>query len=158
MLVISSRIEPQRDYDVGLTLPFDLRQKTRLRTRLASGEEVGLFLDRGQVLRDGDCLLAQDGRIVKVIAQPEKVLQIECSGPQALARVAYHLGNRHVPLQAGDGWVRILDDYVLRHMVEGLGARVSQIEAPFEPEAGAYAGHHHGSLRLRGIIQDFQAT
>ena len=160
MLVISRRIEPQPQHDLILTLPFDLRQKSRLRTRLADGEEVALFLERGQVLRDGDCLAAEDGRVVRVVAQPEKVLQIACKTRQALVRIAYHLGNRHVPLQVGNGWVRIADDYVLEHMVEGLGAKVSRIEAPFEPEAGAYGSHPHpeGSPGHRGIIHEFRAN
>jgi urease accessory protein len=159
MLVVSRRIAAQPNHDVELVLPFELRQKSRLRTRLGNGEEVGLFLERGQILRDGDCLAAEDGRVVRVVARAERVLHITCDSPQALVRVAYHLGNRHVPLQAGDGWVRIADDYVLRDMVEGLGAGVSLMEAPFEPEAGAYGGHHHqdGSPGHRGIIHEFRA-
>lgn len=160
MLVLSRRIAAQPNHDVELVLPFELRQKSRLRSRLGNGEEVGLFLERGQILRGGDCLAAEDGRVVRVVAQPEKVLHITCDSPQALVRVAYHLGNRHVPLQAGEGWVRIADDYVLRSMVEGLGAQVLQLEAPFEPEAGAYGGHHHqeGSPGHRGIIHEFRAN
>lgn len=143
MLVISKTLPPQQRFDVELELPFDLRQKSRLRTVAADGEEVGLFLERGHVLRDGDYLQAEDGRIVRVTARPEKVLHIECGSPSALVRVTYHLGNRHVPLQVGDGWVRIADDDVLRQMVEGLGAAVSPVDAAFEPETGAYGGHHH---------------
>jgi urease accessory protein len=160
MLVVSRRIAAQANHDAELILPFELRQKSRLRTRLGNGEEIGLFLERGQILRGGDCLAAEDGRVVKVVAQPEKVLHITCDSPQALVRVAYHLGNRHVPLQVGDGWLRIADDYVLKYMIEGLGAQVLQMEAPFEPEAGAYGGHHHqdGSLGHRGIIHEFRAN
>lgn len=157
MLTISKRIATQSGYDVELVLPFELRQKSRLRTALADGEEVGLFLDRGHILRDGEYLQAIDGRIVVVRAQPEKVLRISCSSERDLIRIAYHLGNRHVALQVGEGWLSIADDDVLRNMVEGLGARVALVEAPFEPEAGAYGGHHHGhdSSGHRGLIHQF---
>ena len=100
-----------------------------MRTALVSGEEFGLFLERGEVLRDGDFLLAEDGRVVRVIAKPERVLDIACVDAEALARVAYHLGNRHVPVQVGACWLRIADDHVLRQMVEGLGATVVAREA-----------------------------
>jgi urease accessory protein len=140
-----------RSYD-ALELPFELRQKSRLRTRLASGEEAWLLLGRGEILRGGDLLLASDGRVVEVIAQPEKLLHIECETPQALSRAAYHLGNRHVPVEVGEGYLRLAFDHVLEQMLAGLGARITSIEAPFEPEAGAYAGHTHvqdGSSRAR---------
>jgi urease accessory protein len=122
-----------------LTLPFELRQKSRLRARLDDGEEVALILPRGRVLRGGDRVTAADGRELEIVAAPERLLHIEC---EELARVAYHLGNRHVPLQVGPGFLRIAEDHVLEEMVRRLGASVSHVEAPFEPEAGAY-GHHH---------------
>jgi urease accessory protein len=159
MLVICRRIEPRQGHDLEIVLPFDLRQKSRLRIRLENGEEACVLLDRGRPLRDGDCLIAEDGRVVRVAAQPEKLLEITCASRQALTRVAYHLGNRHVPLQVGDGWVRIVEDDVLRHMVEGLGARVRSIQAPFEPEPGAYGGHHSTAdqAQQRGVIHEFRA-
>ena len=123
-----------------LKLPFDARQKSRLRTQLASGEEVGLMLPRGEILRGGDLVTASDGRVIEIVAEPEKVLHIETKD---LAKVAYHLGNRHVPVQVGEGFLRIMEDHVLEEMVQKLGAKVSHVEAPFEPEAGAYAGGHH---------------
>ena len=122
-----------------LELPFELRQKSRLRARLASGEEVGLMLARGTVMRGGDVVRAVDGREVEIVAAKEKLLHIESDH---LARVAYHLGNRHVPVQVGHGFLRIAEDHVLEDLALQLGARVSHIQAPFEPEAGAY-GHHH---------------
>ncbi len=167
MLVISKALPPQSRYDVELVLPFDLRQKSRLRTTLADGEEVGLFLERGRVLRDGDCLQADDGRIVRVRSKAEKVLHVVCANEAQLVRVAYHLGNRHVALQVGEGWVRIAADDVLADMIRGLGAKVQSLEAAFEPEAGAYGGHHHshapdahgpeqdGAHRHRGVIHQF---
>ena len=123
-----------------LRLPFEQRQKSRLKTRLVSGEEVALMLQRGEILRGGDLVTASDGRVIEVVAEPEKLLHIESD---ALAKLAYHLGNRHVPVQVGDGFLRIAADHVLEEMVKKLGAKVKQVEAPFEPEAGAYAGGHH---------------
>ena len=128
-----------------LQLPFDQRQKSRLRAQLVSGEEVALALPRGAVLRGGDLLLASDGRVVEIVARPEQLLHVECDSPQALARAAYHLGNRHVPVQVGAGFLRLAADHVLEQMLSGLGARITVIDAPFEPESGAYAGHTHGS-------------
>lgn len=148
MLEIRSRfpLKPNAAYRVEvrgrLELPFERRQKSRQRATLASGEEVAIELPRGQVMRGGDWVVASDGRVIEVVAQPEKVLRIECATPQALARVAYHLGNRHVPVQVGEGWLAIAADHVLERMVEGLGAILTPIEAPFEPEAGAYGAPH----------------
>jgi urease accessory protein len=158
MLVITNRCALQRSWDGELVLPFELRQKSRLRTALVSGEELGLFLERGEVLRDGDFLLADDGRVIRVVAKPERVLDIVCAGPEAMARAAYHLGNRHVPVQVGADWLRIAEDHVLRQMVEGLGATVIAREAPFEPEAGAYATAHSHAAPVThggGIIHEF---
>lgn len=127
-----------------LTLNFDARTKSRLRTQLADGEEVGLFLPRGTILRGGDRLQAADGRIVEVVSAPEDLIEARCADAFALARAAYHLGNRHVAVQVGAGWLRIQADHVLETMLTGLGAKVASLTAPFEPEAGAYAhGHHH---------------
>jgi urease accessory protein len=130
-----------------LKLPFDLRQKSRLRTRLTDGEDAWLMLPRGEILRGGDKLLANDGRIVEVVAESEDVLHVQCTSAPALARAAYHLGNRHVPVQVGDGFLRIAADHVLEEMLKGLGATLTAMRAPFEPEAGAYGaaggGHHH---------------
>jgi len=123
-----------------LTLPFELRQKSRLRAKADNGEEVALILPRGRVLRGGERVKATDGREVEIVAAPEKLLHIESS---ELARVAYHLGNRHVPLQVGGNFLRIAEDHVLEELARKLGARVSHVEAPFEPEAGAYGEHHH---------------
>jgi urease accessory protein len=143
-----------------LRLPFELRQKSRLHATLASGEEVAIVLPRGQVLRGGDWVVASDGRVIEVVAQPEKVLHVLCATPDALTRAAYHLGNRHVPVELGDGWLRIAADHVLEEMLRGLGASVSAIEAPFEPEAGAYSGHHHHDNESEhgGKIHEFGPT
>jgi urease accessory protein len=141
-----------------LVLPFDLRQKSRLRTRLASGEAVALALPRGEVLRGGDLVVASDGRVIEVVAELERVLHVECGTPTELARAAYHLGNRHVPVQVGEGFLRIAADHVLEEMLHGLGAKVSALVAPFEPEAGAYGGghhHHHDGEQHAGRIHEY---
>jgi len=160
MLVIEARIAAQPQHDGQLVLPFELRQKSRLRTKLASGEEAGLFLEHGSVLRGGDCLRANDGRIVLVVAADEQLIEAKCATPFELVRAAYHLGNRHVPVQIGDGWLRLQADEVLAQMLRGLNATVTAVSAPFEPEAGAYAGghHHHHSMDARhsGIIHEFR--
>ncbi len=159
MLLIESRAAHAERHDAELKLPFELRQKSRLRTRLVSGEEVGLFLDHGAILRGGDHLRASDGRIVLVVAAHEDLMQAACANPLALARAAYHLGNRHVPVQIGEGWLRFQADEVLAQMLRGLNATVTVLAAPFEPEAGAYAaGHHHHSNEAKhsGIIHEFR--
>lgn len=131
-----------------LDLDFSYRTKSRLRAKLASGEEVGLFLPRGTILRGGQKLAGRDGRVVEVVAAPEDLLEARCADALALARAAYHLGNRHVAVEIGADaagpWLRIQADHVLEGMLAGLGATVTALRAPFEPEAGAYAhGHQH---------------
>ena len=134
-----------------LRLPFESRQKSRLRTALVSGEEVALMLPRGEVLRGGDLVVASDCRIIEVAAQPEQVLNITCDSAEDLARAAYHLGNRHVPVEVGEGYLRIAADHVLEGMLEKLGAHTEALEAPFEPEAGAYgAGGMHQHTDAQG--------
>jgi urease accessory protein len=158
MLIVRRRSTGSATADSELPLSFELRRKSRLRTALPSGEEVGLFLDRGATLRGGDCLVADDGRIVRVIAAPESLMEVRSAGAGELARAAYHLGNRHCPVEIGAGWLRFPADRVLAEMLLGMGFSVTTLSAPFEPESGAYAaGHHHHSSEARhaGIIHDF---
>lgn len=159
MLMIRQRCTPTDRHDETLILPFDLRQKSRLRTRLVSGEEAALFLERGTVLRGGDHLLADDGRIVLVSAASEPVLLVKCATQQALARAAYHLGNRHIALQIGDTWLRLGHDHVLKEMLLGLGAEVVEESAPFEPEAGAYgsAPQHAHEHQPHSLMEEWTA-
>ncbi|HEX4023952.1 MAG TPA: urease accessory protein UreE [Steroidobacteraceae bacterium] len=144
MLTISERLTGARVAAAQLVLPFELRSRSRLRARLRSGEEVGIVLARGQILRGGDLLRASDGRVVQVVAAAEAVSTARSGDGCLLARAAYHLGNRHVALQLGAGWLRYSHDHVLDAMVRGLGLDLSVEQAPFEPEAGAYhaAGAH----------------
>jgi urease accessory protein len=147
MYEIEERIPPQAVVDDRLVASFELRQKSRARVKLASGAEAGLFLPRGTVLRDGDCLRTHCGRVVRVEAAPEHILTVWARDEAGLVRAAYHLGNRHVPLQIAGDWLRLGFDPVLRDMLIGLGVEVATGDAPFEPEAGAYHGHHgHGHL------------
>ena len=160
MLIVHKQIAPRSIHDAELILPFELRQKSRLRTKVVGGEEIGLFLERGTLLRGGDLLVADDGRVVRVVAADEALLEIRCADADALARAAYHLGNRHTPTQVGRGWLRIQADDVLAAMLRGLGATVTALSAPFEPEAGAYAAGHHAhssEAKHAGVIHDFVA-
>lgn len=146
MLNLIERIEQPSQIDDYVALPFDLRKKSRLRVTLQSGNEAALMLERGSILRGGDCLRAESGEVVEVQAAHEPVMDVTANTPQQLTRAAYHLGNRHVPLQVGDGWLRLEQDHVLKEMLLGLNVSVNELEAPFEPEAGAYGGghrHHH---------------
>ena len=156
MVTLRSRARGTAAFAAELVLPFELRQKSRLLARLASGEEVGLMLDRGSVLRGGDRLLADDGRVVLVVAADESLMEARCADATTLARCAFHLGNRHTPVEVREGALRFSADEVLATMLRGLGATVEAIRAPFEPEAGAYAGSHHhsGDAKHGGIIHD----
>ena len=132
-----------------LTLPIDLRIKSRLKVTLDNGDAAGLFLTRGQLLRGGECLTDDAGSVVVMVkAAEEQVSTVRCDDSLLLSRICYHLGNRHVPLQIEAGFARYQHDYVLDEMVVGLGGSVAVEFASFEPEAGAYqsqagAGHHH---------------
>jgi urease accessory protein len=150
MLTITERLHDSQPAVDRLVLPFELRQKSRIRCRLGSGQEAGVVLDRGTLLRGGDLLRATDGRVIEVIAAPETVTVVRTNNPWQLARAAYHLGNRHVPVQLGKGWLRYVHDHVLDDMLHGLGFELDVEVLPFEPEGGAYshygpahAGHGH---------------
>ena len=143
MLEIHERLVAQTaQAQAALTLPFELRQKSRLRTRLDDGREVGLFLPRGAVLRQGDLLRADDGLVIQVVAAPEAVSTATADDPLLLTRAAYHLGNRHVPLQIEAHWLRYQHDHVLDDMLVKLGLAVVNEQVPFEPEPGAYGDSH----------------
>ena len=161
MIRITAKLKIRRSaYNVDvkgrLELPFEARQKSRFKAKLASGEEVDAMLPRGEILRGGDLVTASDGRVIEVASQPEKLLHIESEKPADLAKIAYHLGNRHVPVEVGDGFLRIAEDQVLERMMQGLGAKVSRVTAPFEPQAGAYGGmgHEHGAAKTHDHPDD----
>jgi urease accessory protein len=140
-LKLDRSLDQPRAAERRLRLPFGERSKSRLRAVLDNGEEAGLFLERGSILRDGDLLRADDGRLIEVEAAPESVSTVRADDPLQLARACYHLGNRHVPLQIGAGWLRYQHDHVLDDMLRGFGLEVHAEVAPFEPEGGAYVSH-----------------
>ena len=149
MLILTQRTPlPPTD---SVALAYDERKRSRLKVTLASGKEAGIFLERGDHLHGGDRLLAEDGTtVVEILAAPENLIEAVADTPLLFARAAYHLGNRHVPVQIvptdNGGKLRIQTDHVLAEMVKGLGCTVAEVEAPFQPESGAYGshgGHHH---------------
>src|SRR6516164_3567436 len=125
-----------------VVLDFDDRHRRRMAMTGTRGLEFLLDLENAVALRGGDALVLEDGRLVEVIAAPEPLLEIRGSDPHQLIRLAWHLGNRHLPTQIMPKGLRIRRDHVIEAMVKGLGARVVEIEAPFDPEGGAYAGAH----------------
>jgi urease accessory protein len=127
-----------------IVLDFDDRHRRRMAMTGTRGLEFLLDLENAVALRGGDALVLEDGRLVEVVAAPEPLVEIRGSDPQHLVRVAWHLGNRHLPTQITGRGLRIRRDHVIEAMVKGLGARLIEIEAPFDPEGGAYAGEGHG--------------
>ncbi len=123
-------------------IDFDRRHRRRIQLTTESGADILLDLPQAVRLRDGDGLALEDGRIVAVIARPEPLADIHAHDEATLVRIAWHLGNRHLPVQFVAGHLRIRRDHVIEEMAELLGGHVGRIEAPFDPEAGAYAGGH----------------
>jgi len=143
MLELNRKLAPGEQYDGVLSLPFHIRQKSRFRATLTDGTQVAVIVERGSVLRHGDRLAGNCERIVAIEAQPELVSDASHEDPRLLARAAYHLGNRHVPVQVLAHALRYLHDHVLDGMCEQLGLHIAAREAQFEPEVGAY--HTHAS-------------
>jgi urease accessory protein len=125
-----------------LTLSFEERQRSRYKAALDDGEEAWIILVRGGVLRGGDLLKATDGRIVQVRGKAEPLMEVRSSDAQALAKAAYHLGNRHAHVEVGAGYLRCERDHVYRDMLQGLGLSATDVDTAFEPEVGAYAAGH----------------
>lgn len=125
---------------------FDRRHRRRIRLTTEEGHDLLLDLPRPARLRDGDGLVLEQGGIVRVRAQPEALLEIAATEDATVARIAWHLGNRHLPVQLLDGRLRIRADHVIAEMVRLLGGAVTPLQAPFDPEPGAYSGgHRHAS-------------
>lgn len=141
-----------------IDLAFEWRQKSRMRTAISrgarAGESIGFDLPRGTVLRDGDLIATDSGEVLRVHAAPEELIHITAASAIALARIAYHLGNRHVPVQVGDGWLRLQYDHVLEGMVRGLGGVLEMVDASFDPEGGAYSGGVHAHSHSHGGDHD----
>lgn len=126
-------------------LDWDVRQKSRFAATDSQGRELAIFLPRGQAVRGGDVLVAEDGSLVRAIAAPQRVLKITACATHGtafdLVRAAYHLGNRHVPIELQPDHLKIEPDHVLADMLRSLHMTVVEADLPFEPEGGAYGGH-----------------
>ncbi len=147
MIQLIRKMAAPPDAGPSVTLTLDQRTRSRLRVTLDDGRPAGILLPRGTTLRDGDGLESDDGLRVRVRAARETLSRVEAADPLLLARACYHLGNRHVALQIEPGRLSYLHDHVLDDLVRGLGLPVLVVEAPFEPETGAYSGHGHGQGR-----------
>jgi urease accessory protein len=146
MLTLTHRVPATAQATVCLTLELTAEERTRSRYRLTTptGQLVHLQLPRGTVLQDGDLLQASSGeQLVQIVAKPEPVLTVTSATDLDLLRAAYHLGNRHVPLEVTTSYLRLAPDPVLQSMLEHLGLYVVAEVAPFQPEAGAYGTHSH---------------
>ena len=145
MLEIIEKLDVADRYDAVISLDYDSRKRGRLKTLTETDEEAGLFLDRGQTLIDGDYLRATDGRVILVIAAAEPLTEASTSDPLLFAKICYHLGNRHTPVEIQPGSVRFQPDHVLADLCCQWGLQVVDIEASFNPERGAYGQHAGGS-------------
>lgn len=130
-----------------VSLPIDVRVRSRAKVQLDDGRQAGLFLPRGQLIRGGDILKSEEGLYVEVLAAAETVSTATTNDSLLLLKAAYHLGNRHVPLQVAEGFVRYRHDHILDDMLQQMGLIVVVSDEAFEPEAGAYQqqGHTHSS-------------
>jgi urease accessory protein len=147
-MIRATQIKPQHRWTEApadtVVLDFDDRHRRRMAMTGTRGLAFLLDLENAVALRGGDALVLDDNRLIEVVAAPEPLLEIRGQDPHHLIRVAWHLGNRHLPTQIMAKGLRIRRDHVIEAMVKGLGARVIEIEAPFDPEGGAYAGAGHG--------------
>jgi len=153
-MIRATHISPQHRWTQPpadtIVLDFDDRHRRRMAMTGTRGLEFLLDLENAVALRGGDALVLDDGRLIEVVAAPEPLVEIRGVDPHHLVRVAWHLGNRHLPTQIVGKGLRIRRDHVIEAMVKGLGARVIEIEAPFDPEGGAYAGSGHGHAAEQG--------
>jgi urease accessory protein len=125
-----------------ITLDAHERHRRRIVLTAERGTTFLLDLPQATALRDGDGLLLDDGAIVRIAGRPEPLVEIAAASTSELARLAWHIGNRHIDVQIAGDRLRIRRDHVIEEMLRGLGARLTPIEAPFEPEGGAYTHHH----------------
>ncbi len=133
-----------------VVLSYEKRIKCRIRVTLENGQDAGIFLERGEILNDGDLLMSEENQIIAVVAANETLSSVTCNDALLFSRACYHLGNRHVPLQIKHDSLSYQHDHVLDEMLRGLGLTVETVSRPFEPEPGAYGGdsrkhnHEHG--------------
>jgi urease accessory protein len=134
---------PQERAAGALTLDFDGRHRRRLRLTTDQGEDVLLDLPKAVAMGEGDALQLDDGRLLKVRAAAEPIVEVRHKEPDQLMRLAWHMGNRHLPTEIRDQMLRIRPDAVIEAMLHGFGAELVKVRAPFQPEGGAYGGHGH---------------
>jgi len=134
---------PQEKAAGALTLDFDGRHRRRIRLTTDQGEDVLLDLPKAVAMGEGDALQLDDGRLLKVRAAAEPIVEVRHKEPDRLMRLAWHLGNRHLPTEIRDQMLRIRPDAVIEAMLHGFGAELVKVRAPFQPEGGAYGGHGH---------------
>jgi urease accessory protein len=134
---------PQERAAGALTLDFDGRHRRRMRLTTDLGEDVLLDLPKAVAMAEGDALQLDDGRLLKVRAAAEPIVEVRHKEPDQLMRLAWHLGNRHLPTEIRDQMLRIRPDAVIEAMLHGFGAELVKVRAPFQPEGGAYGGHGH---------------
>ena len=145
----------------AIELDWDVRQKSRFSATDSQGRDIAVFLPRGQAVRGGDVLVAEDGSLIRVLAASQRLLRITACAmhgtPFDLTRAAYHLGNRHVPIELQPDHLKIEPDHVLADLLRAMHLTVTEVDEPFEPEGGAYGGHvtndghsHHGHGHAHG--------
>jgi len=145
---------PEEEARDSVTLDFDDRFRRRRFYNGEAGLAFLLDLPEAQMLRDGDGLRLASGGFVRVRAAPERLVEVTAPSPQHLLRLAWHLGNRHLPAEVGGGGILIRHDHVIVRMLEGLGATLRRVDAPFNPEGGAYGEHNHAPTHPHGHHHD----
>ncbi len=134
---------PEEKASGSLTLDFDSRHRRRIRLTADQGEDVLLDLPKAVAMADGDGLQLEDGRWLRIQAAPELVVEVRHKDPTRLVRLAWYLGNRHLPTEIQDQVLRIRPDHVIEDMLHGFGAELVKLQAPFQPEGGAYSDNSH---------------
>ena len=156
IITIRERIEKE-PAEAWLELGWDQRQKSRFRSRLKDGREGAVILSREGGLRHGDCLRSDSGLIIEVTAATEELREAHCQDALLFSRAAYHMGNRHVPLEIRSDRMLFKPDHVLEAMLTRLGMEVSPCHSTFDPESGAYGEHTHGHTHEEGASHDHGA-
>ncbi len=146
--------EASGEAEISVKLTYQERSKSRGKALASDNQEVCWFLERGRVMADGEILVSKEGTRIRVVSAPEAVSEIRANGA-ALVEAAYHLGNRHLAVEVGEGWLRYQQDHVIDDMVHTLGLHAKHIDAPFHPLSGAYkSGHGHGHSHHHGHSHD----
>lgn len=148
--VISRSDHHHGEIEDAIVLAYEMRQRGRFRVASKTGLDVGVFLPRGDVLQNGDCLFTECGKVFQVIAKEEEIVTAVAKDWLTFAKACYHMGNRHVPMEIGEMWLRFQPDHVLEEMVELFGLECRHHKAMFNPESGAYHGGGHAHAHDHG--------